>query len=104
MPTRGLNVHARIMYTHCITVIFTESDSGMSGAAIDNPVSSINVIVSWIATIGVTSYIHGPSINGHLHYSHYLTIHGPFMDVPCLPPSVKLSMDAAVTVPSMDHP
>ena len=78
--------------------------SGMSGAAMDNPVSSINVIVSWIATFGVTSYIHGPSINGHLHYSHYLTIHGPFMDVPCLPPTVKLSMDAAVTVPSMDHP
>ena len=83
----------------------------MSGAAMDNPVSSINVIVSWIATIGVTSYVHGPSINGHLHYSHYLTIHGPFMDGhelmglrTRLPPSVKVSMDATVTVPSMDHP
>ena len=63
-------------YTYKYIYIYT----GMSGAAMDNPVSSINVIVSWIATIGVTSYVHGPSINGHLHYSHYLTIHGPFMD------------------------
>ena len=71
----------------------------------DNPVSSINFIVSWIATIGVTSYIHGPSINGHLHYSHYLTIHGPSMDGPCLPPSVKLSVDGPqLLCPSMDHP
>ena len=58
--------------------------------------------------------IHGPSIDGHLAYHllskypwmppllcHPWTIHGW---TPCLPPSVKVSMDATVTVPSMDHP
>ena len=51
---------------------------GMSGGAMDNPVSSINVKVSllWITTNGVTRHIHGPSMNGHLDYSLNLTVHG----------------------------
>ena len=55
----------------------------MSGATMDNPVSSINVKYHqqfWITTNGVTRHIHGPSMNGHLDYSLNLTIHGPSMD------------------------
>ena len=47
-------------------------DRGLSDAAMDNPVSSINVkcqsITNNVAN-GLTRLIHGPSIHGHLDYS-----------------------------------
>ena len=77
---------------------------GLSDAAMDNPISSINVKVSLTMLPMVLpglSMDHPFMATLTTHSDHLLTIHG---STPCLTPSVYVSMDARVTVPSMDHP
>ena len=77
---------------------------GLSDAAMDNPISSINVKVSLTMLPMVLpglSMDHPFMATLTTHSDHLWTIHG---STPCLTPSVYVSVDATVTVPSMDHP